>query len=376
MNEQLLLERVRDAAPVSRPELARATGLSKPTVALALSSLERDGLVRVAGHRTGVRGPSAVLYELRPEAGFILGLDVGREYIRGALADLSGAVRARASRRSQTSSGRGRLKELASLGDDLLRSAGAPRSRRVLQTVVGSPGVFDPVRGAVRMAGNLPGWEAPSVLTELRRTFGEETVIENDVDVAAVAERDHGHGRDAATFAFVSIGTGIGMGLVIDGQLHRGAHGGAGEIAYLPVTAGSADPRDVRSRGALEASASSSAIVRAAREVGLDGYLSAQRVFAAAAAGDERARRVVEEEATLLAKALASIVAVVDPELIVLGGGIGGAPGFAAQVAAKLSRLAPFAPEIRVTALGQDAVVDGCLAVGLEQAWQRVLASR
>jgi predicted NBD/HSP70 family sugar kinase len=85
---------------------------------------------------------------------------------------------------------------------------------------------------------------------------------------------------------------------------------------------------------------------------------------------------VVEEEASLLAKALAAIVAVVDPELIVLGGGIGGAPGFAAQVAARLSRLAPFAPEIRVTALGQDAVVDGCLAVGLEQAWQRVLGSR
>ena len=376
MNEQLLLERVRESAPVSRPELARATGLSKPTVALALSSLERDGLVRVAGYRTGVRGPSAVLYELRPEAGFVLGLDVGREYIRGALADLTGAVRAKVSRRAQTSSARGRIKELASLAGDLMRNAGAPRSRVLLQTVIGSPGVFDPVRGALSMAGNLPGWEAPAVLTELRRAFGEATVIENDVDVAAVAERDHGHGRNAATFAFVSVGTGIGMGLVIDGKLHRGAHGGAGEIAYLPLTAGDADPLDVRSRGALEASASSSAVVRAARELGLDGRLSAQRVFAAAAGGDDRARAVVEEEATLLAKALASIVAVVDPELIVLGGGIGGAPGFASQVAAKLARLAPFAPEIRVTALGQDAVVDGCLAVGLEQAWHRVLASR
>ena len=91
MNEQLLLEQVRYDSPLSRAELARISGLSKPTVALALANLEHDGLVRVAGHRTGVRGPAAVLYEIRPEAGYVLGLDIGREFVRGALADLSGA---------------------------------------------------------------------------------------------------------------------------------------------------------------------------------------------------------------------------------------------------------------------------------------------
>ena len=91
MNEQLLLEQVRQDGPLSRAELARISGLSKPTVALALANLEHDGLVRVAGHRTGVRGPAAVLYEVRPEAGYVLGLDIGREFVRGALADLSGA---------------------------------------------------------------------------------------------------------------------------------------------------------------------------------------------------------------------------------------------------------------------------------------------
>src|SRR5579862_7603937 len=92
MNEQLMLEQVRREAPLSRPDLARLSGLSKPTVALAIEGLERAGLVQVAGHRTGVRGPAALLYELRPDAGYVLGLDVGREYIRGALSDLSGAV--------------------------------------------------------------------------------------------------------------------------------------------------------------------------------------------------------------------------------------------------------------------------------------------
>src|SRR5581483_4680739 len=115
MNEQHLLEAVRRAAPLSRPELARISGLSKPTVAQSLAALERDGLIQVAGRRTGVRGPAAVLYELRPEAGFVLGLDVGRVYLRGALADLSGNVRAKLSRRVPGESSRARVSELGSL---------------------------------------------------------------------------------------------------------------------------------------------------------------------------------------------------------------------------------------------------------------------
>ncbi len=376
MNEQLLLDEVRRSAPLSRPDLARLSGLSKPTVAQSLASLERDGLIQVAGRRTGVRGPSAVLYELRHDAGFVLGLDVGRVYLRGAVADLGGNVRAKLSRRAPTASGRGRVGELASLAEELMRAASIKRSKGVLQTVVGSPGVVDPSRGALTMAANIPGWERPLVLTELRRLFGKSTVIENDVDVAALAERDHGHGREASTFAFVSIGTGIGMGLVIDGKLHRGAHGAAGEIAYLPLASGRRDPEEIRHRGALEASVSSAAVVRAARAQGLDGSLSARKVFAAAAAGDPRARTVVATQALLVAKALASIIAVVDPELIVLGGGIGSAPGFAVEVAARLEKLAAFVPEIRVSALGEDAVVGGCLAAGLELAWEQVLRSR
>jgi predicted NBD/HSP70 family sugar kinase len=376
LNEQLLLQRLRTGVPVSRAELAAASGLSKPTVALALAGLERAQLVQHAGRRSGARGRSALLYELNREAGFVLGLDVGREFVRGAVADLSGAVRARTSRRARSASGSGRVQEVAALGDELLRSAGVRRRSAVLHTVVGTPGVVDPGGRALRMAPNLPGWERPSVLRELRRLLGPGVVLENDVDAAAVAERDRGHGREVATFAFVSVGTGIGMGLVIDGKLHRGAHGAAGEIAFLPLDGKGSDPRDRRRRGALEAVASSSAVVRAARRAGQSRMRSARSVFAAAAAGDEAAARVVAAEAEAVAMALASIVAVVDPELIVLGGGIGTAPGFAAAVGEQLALLAPVVPEVRPSALGEDAVVDGCLAVGSEQLWERVLETR
>ena len=376
LNEQLLLERMRGNGAVSRSDLASASGLSKPTVGLALASLERDALVQHAGRRAGGRGRSPSLYEIRRGAGFVLGLDVGREFVRGAVTDLGGAVLARESRPARSSSGVARVRELDKLAAELLRHAGVPVGGGALrQTVVGTPGIVEPGGQALRMAPNLPGWERPAVLRELRRFLGAETMIENDVDAAAVAERDHGHGRDVSTFAFVSVGTGIGMGLVLDGKLHRGAHGAAGEIAFLPLSDGARDPREAQRRGALESAASSAAVVRAAREAGAR-LRSARSVFAAAAAGDGRAREVVAGEAAVVARALAAIVAVVDPELIVLGGGIGRAPGFAEEVSARLAELSPILPEVRPSALGEDAVVDGCLALGGDRLWERILSSR
>ena len=240
INEQLLLEHIRAAGPYSRAELARVSGLSKPTVSLALANLERAGLVRLAGQRTGLPGRSALLYEVRPEAGFVLGLDIGLRYLRGAVADLAGVVRARLSMPVGATSVHGRVGELVQLADDLCAQAGISRDA-VTQTVVGSPGVYDPQRNLMALTGGLPGWDRPEALAGLREAFGPAVAIENDVDAAALAERAHGHGRYVDTFAFVHIGTGIGMGLVLGGRLHRGVHGVAGEIAFMPLGDGGPD---------------------------------------------------------------------------------------------------------------------------------------
>ncbi len=374
MNEQLLLGHIRALGRCSRAELARLSGLSKPTVSVALAAAERAGLVREAGQRTGVPGRSARLYEVRPQAGYVLGLDIGHKYVRGALADLAGGILAHAANRSQASSVRGRVGELIRLADDLCVQAGVPRTA-VTQTVIGSPGVYDPRRNSMALTGGLPGWDRPAVLADLRSAFGQTLVVENDVDAAALAERTHGHGQDADSFAFVSVGSGIGMGLVVRGQLHRGRHGVAGEIAYLPISGGQGtDPEDARRRGPLEAAASAPAVVRAARRAGMRGQVSARRVFEAAAGGDPRAAAVVAEEAELVARVLCCVVTIVDPALIVLGGGVGQAPGFAAAVTGELERIAPVMPEVRVSALGSDAVVHGCLAEGAELAWRQLTA--
>jgi predicted NBD/HSP70 family sugar kinase len=374
MNEQLLLNQIRQLGVCSRADLARLSGLSKPTVSLALANVERSGLVRTAGQRTGVPGRSAVLYEIRPEAGYVLGLDIGHEYLRGAITDLTGEIRAKAEARSPSGSVSNKVGELIKLADGICAVAGIGRAD-VTQTVLGSPGVYDPSRDAIALTGGLAGWDKRAVLARLRGAFGPNFTVENDTDAAALAEREHGHGRDFASFAFVSIGSGIGMGLVLAGQLHRGAHGVAGEIAFLPITDGrsSVGEVEVRKRGTLEAAGSSSAIVRSARQAGLRAS-SARQVFAAAAAGDERAIGIVAAEAGLVAKAICAIVTVIDPGLVVLGGGIGQAPGFAAAVSVELSKISPVLPEIRVSALGTSAVVDGCLASGADLAWGRLTA--
>src|SRR6266571_2491077 len=160
LNEQLLLSHIRQLGPCSRADLARLSGLSKPTVSLALANVERSGLVRIAGQRTGVPGRSARLYEVRPEAGFVLGLDIGHEYLRGAVADLTGEIRAKAESRCAAASVRMRVDELVRLADGICAAAGVARAD-VTQTVLGSPGVYDPKRDAITLTGGMAGWDNP-----------------------------------------------------------------------------------------------------------------------------------------------------------------------------------------------------------------------
>jgi predicted NBD/HSP70 family sugar kinase len=375
LNEQLLLDHIRNNGPCSRAELARVSGLSKSTVSLAMATVERAGLVREAGHRRGAPGRAAQLYEVSPDAGFVLALDVGRQFLRGALADLTGAVVARETVRSRAAHGGRRVSELIGLADILTERAGIDRAA-VTQTVIGCPGVYDRHADTIRLTGGLTGWDQPGLPARLRDAFGSSLMVENDVDAAALAERSHGHGRHVSSFAFVTVGTGIGMGLVLGGQLHRGAHGIAGEIAFLPLAVDPVlDEQEAERRGNLEAAVSSAAVSSAARRAGMRGPVSARRVFAAAARGDERAVAVVAAEAAMVAKALCAVIAVVDPELVVLGGGIGQAPGFAEAVTDELRTLAPLTPDVRVSALGEDAVVDGCLAAGMERAWEIVTSA-
>lgn len=374
LNQGALMQRLRDAGPVSRAQLARDTGLSKPTVSQALAELEAAGLVRAVGPAAPSRGRTALLYEPDPTAGYVVGIDIGRAWIRVAVADLTGTIIARSDTPNRARTAGAVVRSAAREARAAVKDAGIGW-KRVVHTVVGSPGVFDPSTGRMWHAPNLPDWSKPGLADELRDALTPSTTIDNDANLAAVGERDFGRGRDARSFVYVELGTGLGLGIIIDGELYRGARGAAGEVGYIPWPGSGSSARS--ERGRLEEATSAAAVVSAARQAGMRGELTAKDVFDAAREGDAKARQAVEVEAERVALLLATITAVVDPEFVVLGGGIGGSADLLVPlVEDRLRRLTPLQTRIETSDLGQEAIVLGAIATALETARDLVFTQR
>ena len=307
-------------------------------------------------------------------AGWVVGVDIGRKWVRAAIADIAGTIVARRDEHARVSSAKSLIGQVGAIARRLATEAGVQWSQ-VTHATLGSPGVFDPAHGYVAMAPNLPGWGRTGLVQAVREELGTNVSFENDVNLAALAERTHGLGRNVHNFVFLSIGTGIGMALMIDGHLYRGAHGAAGEVAYMPI--GKGDPRDPsnRRRGAFEEAAAAAGIVRTARRLGMRPPLTPERIFIAARRGNGVAARVVQSEAAMLSLAIATVTPVLDPELVILGGGIGRNGDLLVEpIERELRQLMPFRPRIAVSALGEDAVLRGAVATALEIARDHVFA--
>ncbi|WP_181139231.1 ROK family transcriptional regulator [Streptomyces sp. Ru72] len=376
-NEWVVLERLRSHAPVSVPELASDTGLSRPTVNLALARLEEDGLVRQTGRRTGNAGRAARLWEPHVDTGRVISVDVGAQWVRLALADLGGTVLDRRQEPSRALSATDLVHQVSRLVAELLESNEVTRDQ-LLSTVVGSPGIYDPASRRLRHAYNLPGWDRPTIVGLLTDEFGDSIRFENDIDLAALGEQAAGLGRGIPDFVYLSVGSGVGMGTITGGRLHRGARGAAGEIAFLLVGDPTQEPlEEVRLRGAFESAAAADAIVAAARDAGMGDKCSVEDVFTAARAGHSVASAIVDREVDLLARALVAVVALIDPQLVVLGGGVGGHAEFLLEpLGRRLAELVPLPlPELAVSAVGEDATVIGGVAQAVDAAWRRAFGA-
>src|SRR5438874_3735420 len=287
LNERAVLETIRTGAPISRAEIARRTGISKPTVSLALRALLAGGVVRETAPDPGRPHYGAVFFEPVPEAALVLALDIGARFMRGALGDLAGNVRAR---RDVHHDGPSTVAGAGALCDALLDSA-LDGAARVAEAVVGVPGVVSPTDASVSLATNVPGIEGGGFAAELQEALGVPVRLENDINLAALGEHWRGVARGVENFLFLSIGTGMGAGLVLRGELHRGRNGAAGELDYAFIGLGTGtDP----SAGAVSGLAA--ALARDRRTVLLPPY-EPREIFAAARAGDDVAREVVREEA-------------------------------------------------------------------------------
>jgi predicted NBD/HSP70 family sugar kinase len=378
-NARRIAEAILDGGAVSRAQLSRLTGLSKPTVSAAIAALQAAGVLRTVGRTSGHPGASAVLYDVAPEAGTALAIDMGRRLTRACVTDLAGR---RLAEHTEPTRGTGAAvlgAQLVDLATRLLAQPGVPTGSLTAVTL-GVPGVVAPDGGRVRLAPSLPGLQRGEPTSALSEALGLRVDLANDVNLAATAELALGHGRRTPDFAFLSVGTGVGLALVLEGRLRTGAGLSAGEIGYLPVPGAATAPsgsRTGRRRGAppvLEDVAAAAGLVRSARRRGLRAR-TAPAVVESARAGDQAALDAVREQAGHLALGVVAVTAVVDPGLVVLSGGlgIGAADVLMPLLDDAVRRLGPLRPALVVSELGDHAVLDGAVVAAVTAARERVL---
>jgi predicted NBD/HSP70 family sugar kinase/DNA-binding CsgD family transcriptional regulator len=371
LNERTVLEAIRDGSPISRAQISRRAGISKPTVSLALQSLLEAGLVREATHDPGEPSYGAVFFEPVPEAALVLGVDLGSRFLRGAICDLRGEVRARQDVELADASADDALEAIDTLRDSLVAATGLSDDA-IDGAVVGVPGVVETATGRVRLT-SVPGLDGLAFGDEVERRLGLPATVENDINLAALGEHWLGVARGVDDFVFLSVGTGLGAGIVLQGELHRGRHGAAGELDL--VSAGLPNEIDPCA-GALSALAARLAAEHGGRTELVPPY-DPRAVFGAARAGDAVARLVVEEEARRIALHLVPLAAVADVALVVLGGGLGANGDLLLEpVRGFLAGWLPYPPRVEVSSLGEAAVLTGALAVGRRSALDNVFENR
>jgi glucokinase len=354
----------------TRSELIEATGLSAPTVGSVVSHLIRRGLLRNLGVGPSRGGRRPCFMEFNARHGYVAAIDLGPSWTRIAVADLRG--QRLADRVMATPAGLGPsalLTRIAVAARALLRDVQVPPGR-LLVVGAAAPGAVDRHHGmVVNLAPNLAGWEMVPMRDILRRALDAPVVVENDVNLAVLGERWKGAARGHHTCAFISVGTGIGAGIVVEGELHRGHHSLAGEIAFMcmgPQHVG----QDFRPRGCLETLAGIKALAErwpAGARKHPEPWVG--EMFVAAQRGDRRARRVVDHATRLISMATANLSLVLDPSLIVLGGAtVAQAPQLVREVRRLVAGILPTPTEIVASMLGEEAPLWGALLVATTEA--------
>ena len=371
LNERTVLDTIRAGAPISRAEISRRAGISKPTVSLALQSLLEAGLVRETDPDPGRPTYGATFFEVVPEAGLVLGLDLGARYLRGAICDLRGDVRAVQTVELDGADAEAAIEAIANLRVSLSEASGLPADR-IDGAVVGVSGVVDADTGRLALAA-VSRLEGRDWAADLRSRLELPVTVENDINLAAVGERWRGMARGVEDFVFLSVGTALGAGLVLHGELHRGRNGAAGEVDL--VAAGRDD--DIDPCASAVAALASRLASGNGTQTTLVAPFDVRGIFAAARSGDAVAKTVVEEESRRIALHIAPIAAVTDIALVILGGGIGvNADLLLEPIRSLLTRWLPYPPRVEVSSLGDAAVLTGALAVGLRSAVDNVFANR
>jgi predicted NBD/HSP70 family sugar kinase len=359
-----IVQAITTYGPISRASVAKMTGYSKQTVSEVVGSLEQDGWVQTVGRTEGSVGRRAVVYEIVPDAALVASIDLGGTKVRVALCNLAGAVVVESTEPTTQEGGQAVVDQIATIIVNTARKNNIA-SEKVRVAVVGVPGVLDTKTGNIKFAPNIQGIDKIDFIGSLQERLGIEVLVENDVNLAALGEHWMTRQGERDDLVFLSIGTGIGAGLVIGGQLVRGATGAAGEIGYIPF---GADPYEAESKqvGALER-------VTATRAI-LDEYAklsgstkTVPEIFEASLKGDKIATDVLRSAASYIARAVASIAAVVDPACVIIGGSIGSRSELIEMIEVEINRCFPRSIPVEASVLGNHAALAGGASVALSR---------
>ncbi|NEC65144.1 ROK family transcriptional regulator [Streptomyces sp. SID9727] len=379
INDRLALRLLQQDGPLTATQLKTLTGLSRPTVADLVERLQGAGLIHVVGE-TGAdrRGPNARLYGIVADRALLAGLDVRTDSVAVVVADLLGATLAEAVLPigSETAADDA-VEQAAALLASTARSAGTAPLHSV---GIGAPGLIDPVTGELRDSTGLPSWHR-SLVRALQERLPATVLVENETNLAAVAEHRVGAARDHDTFVLLWLGHGVGAAVVLDGKVRRGASGGAGELGFLPVPGTAGTPSAVNCDGGFHSLAGSAPLCELAAGYGIAVAEKGQEPGAAAAvraalAGEGDSEGFLGALADRVALGAAAVASVLDPGLVLLSGEVGHAGGdaLAARVSGRLEAMSPLRTEVRAGLLGGTAVRRGALLAAREAAQEVLFA--
>lgn len=328
-----LLRLIWEERTISRAELARRTELSRSTVSELVASLLETGLVVEGGVGESSGGRRPINLEFRDEACRIVGLDVGATHLTVVVTDLRGRVLTTASRPFDVRPDPDGTRALAiSMIRECLASRAAG-SAPLLGIGIAAPSPVDPRHPERLSPLVLPAWKGRHGFDVLARTFGAPLFLDNDANLGALAEQWWGAGRGVRDFTYLKVATGVGAGLVIDGAVRRGSTGVAGEIGHVAIDPRGA-PCSCGNRGCLVTFVGAAALVSRANALLPDfpagplhamqreGRLTIEAIEAAALADDPLAVQVVAEAAGHLGVAIASLLNLINPAAVIIGGGL------------------------------------------------------
>jgi predicted NBD/HSP70 family sugar kinase len=376
MNESAALAHLFEPGMLTRADLRELTALSTPTISEVLRRLTDAGLVTVVGYNSGRPGPNAEIYAAAPDAAYAVAVSVrdigasGLPSIAAALCDLTGKVRARI----ESAVDFVRTDPVTAMAETVarLRAEADVDADRIQYVQVGVAGSYDRRTETIRHV-EVPGWNRTGLVPTIAENLGTRVDVDNDVNLAAVAERRRGVARDVDGFALLWLGEeGLGLAIDIGGTLMRGARGGAGEIGYMPLFA--PDSRDRKLD--LQDLVGGPAVMNLAHDNGISGRTPAEAIVNAAADPDA-AGEFFAVLADRISVGLAAVVAVLDPSLVVLAGPVargGGEPLLTAVTNAML-RAAPLESRFASTGIDDDAVLLGALDAALTAVRDALIAS-